>query len=172
MERAYRIRAAVTGDLESVLALEREIDTLPHWRIADYLGALPSLHRDYRSGGICRCFFVAEMGSTVTGFAVGKVMGALAELESVGVAERLRRSGVGRALCAAVIEWSERIGALQVELEVRSRSAGPMALYERLGFVAVGRRAQYYREPVDDAVLMRLDLGSKAAQGLMHSRAL
>jgi [ribosomal protein S18]-alanine N-acetyltransferase len=50
-----------------------------------------------------------------------------------------------------------------VELEVRAGSAGAIALYERLGFVAVGRRPGYYRSPVEDAVLMRLEVGSSKA---------
>jgi ribosomal-protein-alanine N-acetyltransferase len=37
---------------------------------------------------------------------------------------------------------------------------GAIPLYERLGFVAVGRRPGYYRSPVEDAVLMRLEVGS------------
>ena len=45
-----------------------------------------------------------------------------------------------------------------MELEVRAGSAGAIGLYEGLGFVGVGRRRGYYRDPVDDAVLMRLDL--------------
>jgi len=46
-----------------------------------------------------------------------------------------------------------------VELEVRAGSLGARRLYEGLGFVEVGRRVRYYDEPVDDAVLMRLELG-------------
>jgi ribosomal-protein-alanine N-acetyltransferase len=177
MDKAYRIRSAVIGDVESVLALDRAIVTLPHWRIEDYLAALPFSGRETGIGGICRCFFVAVADSAVVGFAVGKVMEAVAELESVGVTKRLRRMGVGRALCAAVIEWSERMGASEIELEVRSQSAGPIALYARLGFLGAGRRAKYYRDPVDDAVLMRLDLhpkarGMKASPGSTHGRAL
>jgi ribosomal-protein-alanine N-acetyltransferase len=45
-----------------------------------------------------------------------------------------------------------------LELEVRAGRAGAIALYTGLGFVIVGRRRRYYREPVDDALLMRLDL--------------
>jgi ribosomal-protein-alanine N-acetyltransferase len=33
------------------------------------------------------------------------------------------------------------------------------ALYAGLGFVVAGRRVGYYREPVEDALLMRLELG-------------
>jgi ribosomal-protein-alanine N-acetyltransferase len=46
---------------------------------------------------------------------------------------------------------------------VRAGSAGAIALYERLGFVAVGRRPGYYRSPVEDAVLMRLEVASSKA---------
>ena len=46
-----------------------------------------------------------------------------------------------------------------MELEVRAGSVGAIALYEGLGFVVVGRRRGYYREPVEDALLMRLELG-------------
>jgi ribosomal protein S18 acetylase RimI-like enzyme len=41
---------------------------------------------------------------------------------------------------------------------VREGSAGAIALYEGLRFREVGRRVGYYREPEEDAVLMRLGL--------------
>jgi ribosomal-protein-alanine N-acetyltransferase len=102
--------------------------------------------------------FVAEKAGVVIGFAVGKVVGDIAELESIAVDVRMRRGGVGRALCEAVIGWCQWEGAAAVELEVRSASGGAIGLYRGLGFVAVGTRPRYYREPMDDAVLMRLDL--------------
>jgi len=80
------------------------------------------------------------------------------ELESVAVSSDARRAGVGRSLCAAVIEWCRTQGAAEIELEVRAGSAGAIALYLGLGFVAEGRRSGYYREPTDDGVLMRLKL--------------
>jgi ribosomal-protein-alanine N-acetyltransferase len=61
-------------------------------------------------------------------------------------------------LCAAVVDWCGELGAAALELEVRAGSVGAIALYTGLGFVGIGRRAGYYREPVEDALLMRLDL--------------
>jgi ribosomal-protein-alanine N-acetyltransferase len=117
-------------------------------------------------GGIKRCFFVAETEAEggLLGFAVGKVIGSsngegVAELESVAVEAAARRRGVGGALCAAVSDWCRRQGVTALELEVRAGSGGAIALYAGLGFVVAGRRAGYYREPVEDALLMRLDLG-------------
>jgi ribosomal-protein-alanine N-acetyltransferase len=82
----------------------------------------------------------------------------LGELESVVVGVSARRSGVGRILCEAVVRWCRERGATEVELEVRAGSVGAMALYKGLGFVAVGERAGYYRDPVEDALLMQLRL--------------
>ena len=65
---------------------------------------------------------------------------------------------MGRALCAAVVDWCRGRGAAALELEVRAGSEGAIALYSGLGFVVGGRRVGYYRELVEDAVLMRLDL--------------
>ena len=57
---------------------------------------------------------VAEVEGRLVGFAVGKVIGSgaesLAELESVAVEASARRSGVGRALCAAVDDVVQRAG--------------------------------------------------------------
>ncbi len=103
---------------------------------------------------------VALDDGALVGFAVGKVVAAarLAELESVVVAAPARRLGAGRALCEAVIEWCRRQGATSMELEVRAASNGARALYEELGFAVEGIRQGYYRDPEEDAVLMRLNL--------------
>jgi ribosomal-protein-alanine N-acetyltransferase len=83
---------------------------------------------------------------------------SVAELESVAVKVAARRGGVGKALCVAVVAWCREQGVAAVELEVRAGSGGAIALYARQGFVVVGRRGGYYQEPVEDAVMMRLEL--------------
>ena len=160
MSLEFRIRAARADDIESVIALERSIASAPHWPEAEY-AAIPGADA---GGAVRRCLLVAERGAKerqgdLIGFAVGKVIGAgagaVAELESVAVAEQARRTGVGRALCAATIEWSLAEGAANVELEVRSTNISAIGLYDRLGFVRTGLRRGYYRDPEEDAVLMQ-----------------
>jgi ribosomal-protein-alanine N-acetyltransferase len=56
------------------------------------------------------------------------------------------------------MEWCREQGAGVVELEVRAGSVGAIGLYEGLGFVATGRRRGYYKEPVEDALLMQMEL--------------
>jgi ribosomal-protein-alanine N-acetyltransferase len=143
-----------------VVVLERGIAEAPHWAEGEYAAMVDV---DNAASAVRRCFFVAEAEGRLLGFAVGKVIGSIAggvaELESVAVEASARRGGVGKALCAAVADWCRRQGVRALELEVRAGSGGAIALYAGLGFVVAGRRAGYYREPEEDALLMRLDLG-------------
>jgi ribosomal protein S18 acetylase RimI-like enzyme len=82
----------------------------------------------------------------------------IAELESVVVSDSYRRAGIGRALCRAVLDWSRTQDATEVVLEVRAASSAAIALYAALGFTLAARRPRYYRDPNDDALLMRLQL--------------
>ena len=69
---------------------------------------------------------------------------------------------MGRSLCEAVVRWCREQGAVEMELEVRAGSSGAIALYTGLGFIVVGRRAGYYRDPNEDAVLMQLKLAESS----------
>jgi ribosomal-protein-alanine N-acetyltransferase len=162
MNAGFRIRPAVEEDITGAVRLERTIENVPHWAVADYVAAVVEADHAADLQGIERCFFVAEAGRQVVGFAVGRLTmleaEVLAELETVAVADAFRRAGIGRALCEAVIRWARENRAAEIELEVRSRSAGAISLYKALGFSAVGARRNYYRDPADDAVLMRLAL--------------
>jgi [ribosomal protein S18]-alanine N-acetyltransferase len=155
-----RVRAASAADLTSVIALERGAVEAPHWPEAEYAAIVR--HRGEAEGAVRRCIVVAEADGKLLGFAVGKVILLCAErvgeLESVAVDETARRRGVGWSLCEAVVDWSRGQGASEIELEVRAGSAGAIALYAGLGFVIVGRRGSYYRDPDEDAVLMQLKL--------------
>jgi [ribosomal protein S18]-alanine N-acetyltransferase len=173
------VRVGSAEDLAGVVALERSVAEAPHWSEGEYRTIVRSQEDAHVGGGgvgVRRCLFVAEREGRLVGFAVGKVVGTgcdcLAELESVVVDVGARRGGVGRALCEAVMDWCRGEGAVAMELEVRAGSAGAIALYGGLGFVAVGRRAAYYpgisdrtaygavcgEGPAEDAVLMRLKL--------------
>jgi ribosomal protein S18 acetylase RimI-like enzyme len=150
-------RIANTTDIEAVIQLEQATAEAPHWSESEYVAMLVPA-----SGAVRRCLFVAEVEHGLIGFAVGKVIGmgfeSSSELESVAVSSDARRAGVGRSLCAAVIDWCQARGAVAIELEVRAASVGAIALYSGLGFVVEGRRRGYYQAPLDDAVLMRLKL--------------
>jgi ribosomal-protein-alanine N-acetyltransferase len=47
-------------------------------------------------------------------------------------------------------------------LEVRESNAAARALYAARGFEPIARRARYYRKPVEDAIVLRLEMSSSA----------
>jgi ribosomal-protein-alanine N-acetyltransferase len=154
----FQLRPARASDLDAIVTLERATDNAPHWPSAAYAAILDSIAPQ-------RSLIVAHLDEAVIGFAVGLMHSApqdssesSAELESVVVAASVRRSGIGRELCRAVIDWCRARRATEVVLEVRAASAGAIALYAALGFAQTGRRPGYYRDPEDDAVLMRLKM--------------
>ncbi|HEX3966922.1 MAG TPA: GNAT family N-acetyltransferase [Edaphobacter sp.] len=156
----FRIRVGRAADLTDVLEMERSIPEAPHWREAEYAAVIAADRS--ANGAVRRCLMVADTGSDLLGFAVGKVVcvapNGVGELESVAVDPDARRRGVGRALCEAVVDWAKRLGAGMIELEVRATSDAAITLYEGLGFVFSGRRKGYYRTPIEDALLMKLEL--------------
>ena len=69
-----------------------------------------------------------------------------------------RRMGVASSLLEAAMDESRYRGVRFVLLEVRASNEPAQALYKKLGFKLIGRRRDYYRGPVEDALVMRKEL--------------
>lgn len=89
------------------------------------------------------------------GYAVLSTVLDEGNLDNIAVAPEARRNGIADALLSALIAFGrEHLACLM--LEVRASNAPAIALYEKRGFIAVGRRKNYYDAPKEDAVLMTL----------------
>lgn len=89
------------------------------------------------------------------GYAVLSVILDEGNLDNIAVAPQARRRGVADALLSTLTGFGrEHLACLM--LEVRASNAPAMALYEKHGFAAVGRRKNYYEAPWEDAILMTL----------------
>lgn len=73
---------------------------------------------------------------------------------NLAVIADFRRKGVGRALMTELIKACEESQLSFVTLEVRSSNIPAISLYNSLGFNQVGLRKNYYKEPVEDALLL------------------
>ena len=144
------IRAMVASDLDRVMGIAASLATAPQWTRAAYEAAIASGDRPRRIA------LVAERSGEVIGFAIARVVGPVAEIETIGIDGKMQGRGFGSSLLLAVLDELRLAGVEDVELEVRSSNERAIRLYERVGFFEVGRRRGYYREPVEDAVLLRL----------------
>lgn len=89
----------------------------------------------------------------LVGYAGGWVVDGDVQILKVGVDPAWRRHGIARVLLARVADDARNLGARTCSLEVRAANTGAQALYEALGFMALGRRARYYSDG-EDAVIM------------------
>ena len=78
-----------------------------------------------------------------------------ADIMNVAVHPDYRRKGIAEALVNGLVEELKRKESRCLTLEVRASNVPAIALYEKLGFSEIGRRKNYYRNPREDALILR-----------------
>ena len=77
------------------------------------------------------------------------------DVMNVAVHPDFRRRGIAESLIIRLVEELKNRGSHALMLEVRASNAPAIALYEKLGFLQVGCRKNYYRNPKEDALILR-----------------
>lgn len=108
------------------------------------------LSRPHVEGRVLR----PEPGEPIVAFVWYWLLADGAEIMHVAVARAHRRKGYGAALMRVAMVGARERGADIMRLEVRASNAAARALYQGLGFTAVGVRPRYYSDNGEDAVLM------------------
>ena len=104
-------------------------------------------------------FVVRKEGSEeIQAFLCGRIITDEAEILKLSVAEKARRRGVGSQLLDAVLNYCRAKGVKNCFLELRAANTAARKLYEKRGFFKVGARRDYYADPVEDAILLQLEL--------------
>ena len=106
--------------------------------------------------------WVVDLNSVLVGFLIGRSAADEFEILNMAVSRAHRRSGIGSRLLESALEFSRDAGSARAYLEVRASNAPAISLYARHGFTECGRRAQYYRDPVEDGVLLSICLDGTA----------
>ena len=101
------------------------------------------------------CWLVAEEGSVVAGYVGSQTVIDETDMMNVAVHPDYRRKGIAEKLVIELVEALKLRGSHCLTLEVRASNEPAKALYEKLGFVQVGLRRNYYRNPKEDALILR-----------------
>ena len=150
---AYRIVSMAEEHLSQIAALEQICFPADPWSRELFRTAL-------KNPLVCTLLALGEDGA-VLGYAVLSTVLDEGNLDNIAVAPEARRQGVADALLSALTGFGrEHLSTLM--LEVRASNAPAIALYEKHGFAAVGRRKNYYKEPQEDAILMTLNFDTGA----------
>jgi ribosomal-protein-alanine N-acetyltransferase len=101
---------------------------------------------------------VAERNGEVDGYLIGRSVAEEGEILNLAVRPTVRRQGLGGQLLEAGLAALAGAGAHRVWLEVRVSNQEAQALYQHRGFQPAGRRARYYKNPVEDALVFQIHL--------------
>ena len=100
-------------------------------------------------------WLVAAEDDKVLGYIGSQTCCDETDMMNVAVHSDHRRKGIAEALVTALVDELKANGSRCLMLEVRASNEPAHRLYEKLGFVQVGRRPNYYRNPKDDAWILR-----------------
>ena len=100
-------------------------------------------------------WLVALDGDTVAGYVGSQSVMDEADMMNIAVSPDYRRQGIGQALVERLVTELSAVGVRCLALEVRLSNEPAKALYEKLGFALAGRRPNYYRNPKEDALILR-----------------
>ena len=143
-------------DLLEVVEIEEQ-SGLSRWGWAAYYAELQGANRDLML--IARPAHSTVESSPIVGYIVARETAGELHINNFAVRSEYRRRGIGAALLDCVLQEARRRKANAAFLEVRSANHAAQALYEKSEFRAIARRANYYSDPREDAVVMTLNLG-------------
>lgn len=81
----------------------------------------------------------------------------------MGVAEKYRRKGIGKALLREAFEWASATDVERLELGVRGGNKAAVSLYRSMGFQVEGRRPKAIKTPTgyEDDIWMAVTFDKK-----------
>lgn len=97
--------------------------------------------------------FETETGM-IGGYCNLRIVAGDGELMRIAVRPEFRGYGFGKKLMDVLVDSARHQGAGHMSLEVRAGNEMAVNLYKTYGFQKEAVRKEYYRDPVEDAIIM------------------
>ena len=150
-----RLRKIDGRDIATLISIA-ESTGLSHWSAQNYID-------EQKNPNAIMLRLESESSSTI-GFIVGRIVPASddelavdAEIYNIAIVETEQRKGNGQFLLDEFVRNCKTSNVRHLWLEVRASNSKALKFYTVNGFLPVTRRRDFYRDPVEDAILMRLD---------------
>ena len=141
-----KIVAMSPKEIDGISLLEKECFSAP-WSKASLESELENENA---------VFLAAVDEDSVLGYVGCILVCGEASVTNVAVLKSARRQKIGSLLIEALISKLKEKGAESVFLEVRKSNNAAISLYEKFNFSICGERKNFYREPCEDAYIMKL----------------
>ena len=142
------IRPMCKEDIPQLVGMEKLCFSAP-WSEAAFL---------YELNNPLSVWLVAIDDDLILGYVGSQTVMDESDMMNLAVLPQCRRQGIGEKLVASLIEHLMNRGSVSLTLEVRISNSNAIALYQKMGFSQVGRRPNYYRNPKEDAFILRKEL--------------
>lgn len=100
-------------------------------------------------------WLICADGDHVLGYVGSQTVMGETDMMNVAVHPDARGQGIATRLILALVEDLKKQGSHCLTLEVRASNQNAISLYQKLGFLQIGRRPNYYRNPKEDALILR-----------------
>ncbi len=77
-----------------------------------------------------------------------------ADLCNIAVKEEYRRCHIAEKLLEKCVITCKARGVTRILLEAKESNTPALNFYKKMGFMEIGKRKNYYKEPCEDAVIM------------------
>jgi len=138
------IRRMTASDLDAVTLLEQRVFPDPWPRLAFE----QDLEEDNRG------VLLAELNGRLCGYASYMAAVGEAHLTNIAVAPEFRGKSIAKILLNRILEVAKNADCEYIFLDVRPSNEAAISLYKKYGFYELYRRPEYYRTPVEDALVM------------------
>ena len=110
---------------------------------------------EYELNNPLSLWLVAHIDGKIAGYVGSQTVMGETDMMNIAVSPEFRRQHIAQQLIEELIAQLKLRQSHCLTLEVRASNAPALALYQKLAFVQVGRRPGYYRNPREDALILR-----------------
>ncbi len=140
------LRAATRNDVDAMAEIERELFSDP-WPASSFASLMEQSH--------ARMYVAIDIADGVVGYCVLLHVLDEGEIANIAVMPACQRRGIASRLLDLAMSDAVGLALRFLYLEVRVGNAAARALYASRGFLAIGRRRGYYRDPIEDALVLQ-----------------
>lgn len=148
MNDTLQIIRAALNDVDLIAEIEQNCFNSEAWSAANIQSAFDSRN----------IWFIAKKGNETIGYINFSHVLDESELNRVAVLKAFRNNGIACLLIEHGIRELKSLGINTVFIEVRSSNTAARNLYDKIGFKAYMTRKEYYCNPVEDALLMQMQI--------------
>ena len=150
----FSVRQMLNSDIPKVKQIELAAGLSP-WPEPDYH---LELERKDSICLVCESESPGPKGAGIVGFLVSRFSSEEVQINNLAVAAEQRRRGAAESLLLRLKALCKGKPVSRIWLEVRQSNLAALGFYERMGFETAYRRKGFYRNPTEDAFVLKHDV--------------